>query len=78
MDNSNEASEFGVYIVAAKKEDETVYWVAAAPRDGAVTMVHNLLPPGWSVSLTDRRMSPDRLYGLKLKPNTARKLKKKH
>jgi hypothetical protein len=66
----------GVYVVGATKGGKTEYWAAATPRDEAVGAVLELLPPGWSAVLTDRRIKPDKIYDLKLKPNGVRQMKR--
>ena len=36
-----------IYVVAATKDDTTVYWATATRREDAVTAVELLLGPGW-------------------------------
>ena len=63
----------GIYIVQAAKDGVTEYWAA-------VTLQENGLPQskrnwaGWTVTLTDRRLTSQRLSMLKMRPNTVRKL----
>jgi hypothetical protein len=64
-----------VHIVAATKDSQTEYWVAATRREEAVAAVQQLLVPGWTVSLTDRRISPAQASVLHLRPNGVRKLR---
>jgi hypothetical protein len=64
-----------VHIVAAKKDSQTEYWVAAAQREEAVVAVQQLLAPGWTATLTDRRISPSQVAVLNLRPNGVRKLR---
>jgi hypothetical protein len=67
----------GVYVVAATQDGKTEYWAAATPFDQAVARVLEGLPSGWGAALTDRHLTPDQIYALKLKINTARPLKKR-
>jgi hypothetical protein len=64
-----------VQIVAATKDSQTEYWVAATRREEAVAAVHQLLVPGWTETLTDRRISPAQVAVLHLRPNGVRKLR---
>ena len=64
-----------VHIVAATKDSQTEYWVAATQREGAVAAVQRLLAPGWTATLSaDRRISPAQVAVLHLRPNGVRKL----
>lgn len=65
----------GIYIVAATKENQTDYWVAATRREEAVAAVQQELAPGWTVTLTERRISPEQVMVLKLHPGGVRKLR---
>jgi hypothetical protein len=65
----------GIYVVAATKDGKTDYWVAATRREDAVIAVELLLGPGWTVALTDRRVSPQQIDALKLRPNGVCQLK---
>ena len=64
-----------VYIVAATRDSQTDYWVAATQREKAVAAVQQLLTPGWTATLTDRRISPAQVAVLRLRPNGVRKLR---
>jgi hypothetical protein len=64
----------GVYIVAATKVYRTDYWAVATRREKAVAAVQQLLEPVWTVTLTERRITPKQLERLKLRPNGVRKL----
>jgi hypothetical protein len=64
----------GVYVVEAKKEAVTEFWAAATLETNAVAAVEKELGPGWSLILTDRRLTSHRLSVLKMRPNTVRKL----
>jgi hypothetical protein len=63
-----------IYVVEAKKEAVTEFWAAATLRGDAVAAVERELGPGWTVSLTDRRLTRHRRSQLKMRPNTVRKL----
>jgi hypothetical protein len=64
----------GVYVVEAKKDGVTEYWAASTLQQKAVAAVEKELGPGWSVTLTERRLTSHRLSMLKMRPNIARKL----
>jgi hypothetical protein len=65
----------GVYIIAATKNYQTEYWAAATRREEAVAAVQQLLAPGWTSTLTERRITPDQVMALKLRPGGVRKLR---
>jgi hypothetical protein len=65
----------GIYVVAATKDGEIEYWVAATPRAKAGSAVKEMLPPRWTVTVTDRRLTPNQVAELKLRANGVRKLK---
>lgn len=64
-----------VYIVAATKDSQIDYWVAATRREDAVAAVRRLLAPEWKVTLTDRRITPKQVAVLHLPPNGVRRLR---
>jgi hypothetical protein len=64
----------GIYVVQAKKEAVTELWAAATLQEDAIAAVEKALGPGWSVTLTDRRLTRHRRSQLKMGPNTVRKL----
>jgi hypothetical protein len=64
----------GVYVVQAKKGDKIEYWAAATIHEKAVAAVEKELGPGWTVVLTDRRLTSQRLSKLRMRPNTVQKL----
>jgi hypothetical protein len=64
----------GIYVIEAKKEAVTEFWAAATLQENAVAAVEKELGPGWTVTLTDRRLTGHRLSLLKMRPNTVRKL----
>jgi len=64
----------GIYVVQAKKGDQVEYWAAATIQEKAIAAVEKELGPGWTVTLTGRRVTGQRLSKLKMRPNTVRKL----
>jgi hypothetical protein len=64
----------GIYVVEAMKDGAVEYWAAATLRENAVAAVAKQLGPEWVVTLTDRRLTNQRLSILKMLPNTVRKL----
>ena len=64
----------GIYVVQAIKGDQTEYWAAATIREKAVAAVEKELGAGWSVTLTDRRLTGQRLSKLRLRPNSVQRL----
>jgi hypothetical protein len=63
-----------VYVVQAIKDDKTEFWAAATVREKAVAAVERELGDGWTVTLTDRRLTRQRLSMLKMLPNAVRRL----
>jgi hypothetical protein len=64
----------GIYVVEANKEAVTEFWAVATLQENAVAAVEKELGLGWSLILTDRRLTARRLSLLKMRPNTVRKL----
>jgi hypothetical protein len=64
----------GIYVVEAKKDGVTDRWAAATIRENAVAAVEKELGPGWIVTLTDRRLTGQRLSKLRLRPNSVQRL----
>ena len=64
----------GIYVVQAKKGDKVEYWAAATIEKKAVAAVEKELGPGWTVTLTDRRLTGQRLSKLRMPPNSVRNL----
>jgi hypothetical protein len=64
----------GVYIVQATKDGKIEFWAAATIKENAVAAVKKELGDGWIVTLTDRRLTRQRLSLLKILPNAVRKL----
>ena len=65
----------GIYVVATSRGNMTVYWAAATEQAEAVATVQRRLPPGWTAVLTDRRLTPDEIASLRLRPGGVRQLK---
>lgn len=65
----------GIYIIATTKHGKTEYWAAATVRGNAVNAVEQMLGPGWTATLTDRRLAPEKVRALKLLPNGVCQLK---
>ena len=65
----------GVSVVVATGVGKIEYWVAATQREAAMSTVQQLLAPGWTAVLTDRRLTPKQVAALKLRPGGACKLK---
>ena len=64
----------GIYVVQAKRDDQIEYWAAATIKEKAVAAVEKELGPGWTVTLTDRRLTGQRLSKLRMRPNSVQKL----
>jgi hypothetical protein len=64
----------GVYVILAKKDTKIEYWAATTIQEKAISAVKKELGPGWTVILTDRRLSSQRLSKLRMRPNTVQKL----
>jgi hypothetical protein len=62
----------GVQVVATVKAGQVVYWAVATSREDALSTVQQLLALGWTASLTYRRLTPDQVAALKLRPGGAR------
>jgi hypothetical protein len=64
----------GTYVVAATKDGNTEYWAAATLREDAADTVGSQLGPGWTLTLTDKRLTPEAIAELKMRANCIRKL----
>jgi hypothetical protein len=64
----------GIYVVRAIKGDQIEYWAAATIREKAVAAVEKELGASWVVTLTDRRLTGQRLSKLRLRPNSVQRL----
>ena len=73
-DNMGNVLVGGIYVVQATKGDQTEYWAAATIREKAVAAVEKELGAGWSITLTDRRLTGQRLSKLRLRPNSVQRL----
>jgi hypothetical protein len=68
------ASVGAVYVVAASKDGKTEYWAAATSAKDATTAVQLAVGPAWEVRLTNRRLMPNQLAELNLRPDDVRRL----
>lgn len=59
----------GIHIVAATRDGRTEYWAAATIRANAVDAVRQQI-----VALTERRLTPEKVAELKMRPNSVRQL----
>jgi hypothetical protein len=64
----------GIYVVQAIKGNQIEYWAAATIRERAVAAVEKELGPGWTITLTDRRLTGQRLSKLRMTPNSLQRL----
>ena len=64
----------GVHVVAATRDGRTEYWAAATIRAEAVDAVRQQIAPGWTLALTERRLTPEKVAELKMRPNSVRLL----
>jgi hypothetical protein len=64
----------GIYVLAASKDGKTDYWVAATKPKEATVAVQLALGPAWKVRLTDRRLTPNQVAELQLRPDEVRRL----
>jgi hypothetical protein len=66
-----------VHLVRVITDDlEYQIWVAATSRDDAVSRVLDCVPEGWSASLLEQGLDPNKAAGLKLRPGDVRVLRK--
>jgi len=63
-----------ICVVMVKKENAIEYWAAATVSEKAVAAVEKELLPGWTATLTRRRLTSHRATRLKMRPNSVRKL----
>jgi hypothetical protein len=67
----------GIHLVLVTADDrEKQLWVAAAPREEAVTLVLGAVPEGWAAVLLDTRLKPEEVALLKMTPGDVRELTK--
>jgi hypothetical protein len=63
------------HLVRVTTDDrEHQLWVAATPREDAITQVLNAVPEGWTAALLSNRLKPAELEVLNLKPGEVREL----
>ena len=65
----------GIQVVVAIKDRDIEYWAAATLREAAASTVQQLLAPGWTATLTDRRLTTKQVASLNLRLGGVRKLK---
>jgi hypothetical protein len=65
----------GIYVVATTKDGKTEYWAAATVRAEAVAAVRRQLTGEWTVTLTERRLTSQKIRALKLGPNAVCRLR---
>jgi hypothetical protein len=65
----------GVHVVAATKDGKTEYWAATTLRVDAIVAVRHVIGPGWTLALTERRLTPEQIAALKMHPNSVCQLK---
>ena len=64
------------YLVRVTTDDRThQLWVAAASSDeGALTLVLNSIPEGWTAAVLSNKLKPIEIMALNLKPGQAREI----
>jgi len=69
--------EAGVHLVRITTDDRAHrLWVAATPRNQAVTEVLNLVPEGWTAALLPNKLTPQEVEVLNLKLGEVREITK--
>ncbi|RXG83650.1 hypothetical protein [Bradyrhizobium zhanjiangense] len=69
------ANTEGIHLVKVTTDDrEHQLWVAATPRDEAVTEVLNAIPEGWTASLLTSQLTLEEAEVLKLQPGEVREV----
>jgi hypothetical protein len=64
-----------IYLVRVITDNrEHQIWVAATPRDEAVTQVLKAVPGGWAASLLTNKLKPLEVEALNLRPGEVRKI----
>jgi hypothetical protein len=63
-----------ICVVMAKKDSVIEDWAAATVPEKAVAAVEKELPPGWTATLTRRRLTTPRATRLKMRPDSVQKL----
>jgi len=72
---SDVAQTSGIQLVQVTPDDRVrQVWLAAAPRDEALTLVLDAVPEGWSAALLGTRLKPNDVALLHLNPGDVRKL----
>src|SRR5437868_4578289 len=66
-----------VHLVRVITDDlEYQIWLAATSRDEAASRLLDCVPEGWSASLLEQSLDPDKAAALKLRPGDVRLLRK--
>ena len=69
------ANATNLHLVRVTTDDrEHQLWVAAAPREEAVTQVLNAIPEGWTAALLSNRLKPAEVEALNMKAGDVREL----
>ncbi|WP_050421263.1 hypothetical protein [Bradyrhizobium tropiciagri] len=62
-----------VHLVRVTTDDGSLQiWMAVTNRDEAVDRVLDVIPEGWAASLVERRLSPEHIAELDMKPGEVR------
>jgi len=64
----------GLYVVAASKDGQTEYWIAATGPKEAALAVQLHVGPEWRVTLTNRQLTAAQIAALDLRPDDVRRL----
>lgn len=69
-------TQITVYLVRVTSDDRThQLWVAAASSDeGALTLVLNRIPEGWTAAVLSNKLKPIEIAALNLKPGQVREI----
>lgn len=69
-------TQITAYLVRVTTDDRThQLWVAAASSDeGALTLVLNRIPEGWTAAVLSNKLKPLEIAALNLKPGQAREV----
>ena len=69
------ASTTDIQLVRVTTDDrERQLWVAATPRDEAVTQILNAVPEGWTAALLTNRLTRQEVELLNLQPGEVREI----
>jgi hypothetical protein len=63
------------HVVRVTTDDrEHQWWVAATPREEAITEVLNSVPEGWTATLLSNQLTPQEVEVLHLQPGEVREI----